>query len=107
MKRQTSSKKSNTLLSEISKKLDILTRLTALDLVKDIKEQKEKISILDEAGFEPKKIAEIIGTTGNNVRVTLHSIRKERATKESKESVKEENEKPAASEIKSEDQKPE
>lgn len=31
---------------------------------------------LSAAGFQPKKIAEIVGTTANTVRVTLHHYKK-------------------------------
>jgi len=74
-------------MSEISKKLDVLIRLSALGLVRDIKTQKEQIALLSDAGFQPKQIADILGTTSGTVRVALHDIRKERGEKESKEEI--------------------
>jgi DNA-directed RNA polymerase specialized sigma24 family protein len=38
--------------------------------------QRKQIEILDGIGFKPIEIAVLIGTTANNVRVALHSIRK-------------------------------
>jgi len=72
-------------LSKISSKLDTLIRLSALGLVRDIKVQRQQIAILSDAGFQPKQIADILGTTSNTVSVALTAIRKERATPEAKE----------------------
>ncbi len=52
-----------------------LTRLVAV-LGTDGKPQREQIRILASAGFLPKEIADLIGTTGNTVRVALANIRK-------------------------------
>ena len=85
-----SSNKLNSQLSAISKKLDTLIRLLSLNLIKDIKIQKEQITILSDAGFQPRQIANILNTTSNTVSVTLHDIRKERVAKESKETPSQE-----------------
>jgi len=58
-----------------SKKLDILIRLTAFSLIEN-KKQNEQFLLLSNAGFQPKEIAEIVGTTSNTVRVGLSSMRK-------------------------------
>ncbi len=58
-------------------KLDSLIRLAALNLVAD-KKQEEKIQLLNAAGFQPRDIAQIIGTTPNTVRVRLSNLRKSR-----------------------------
>ena len=63
------------LLVEISKKLDVLARLTSLMLPDRIK-QDDKIKILDGVGLQPKEIATILGTTSNVVSVTLNRINK-------------------------------
>ena len=63
------------LLSEISKKLDVISRLLALSLPKTIN-QNHKMKILSELGLQPKDIANIIGTTANTVRVELSKIKK-------------------------------
>ncbi len=71
--------------SEVSAKLDTLIRLSALNVVKGMKTQKEQIAVLSDAGFGPKAIAGVLGATENTVNVALHGIRKDRAAKESKE----------------------
>ena len=60
---------------EIEAKLETIVKLLALSVIQD-KTMSEKINILSSAGFQPKKIAEMIGTTANTVRVTLSGIRK-------------------------------
>lgn len=67
-------------LKEISSKLDVLIRLTALTLVKNMKTQKEQIVLLAESGFQPKQIADILGTTNNVVSVTLTTVKKKHET---------------------------
>jgi hypothetical protein len=71
--------------SEVSAKLDVLIRLSALTVVKGMKTQKEQIAVLSDAGFGPKAIASVLGASENTVNVALHGIRKERAGKEGKE----------------------
>jgi len=100
-----SSKKTEALLTEISNKLSILTRLFTINLVKDIKKQKDQIAVLNEVGFKPKQIADILSTTSNTVSVTLNELKKERSAKERKETTKEEDIKPIEVEVKPEEQK--
>jgi len=71
--------------SEVSTKLDILIRLTALNVVKGMETQKEQIATLSDAGFQPKKIADILRTTSNTVSVALSAIRKEGASAKDEE----------------------
>jgi precorrin-6B methylase 1 len=78
------SRKDSEGFDEISKRLDVLIRLSALNLVKDIKKQKDQIAILSDSGFQPKQIADTLRTTSNTVSVALNAIRKERAEKEGK-----------------------
>jgi DNA-directed RNA polymerase specialized sigma24 family protein len=61
----------------IERKLHMLVRLAALSFVGD-KPQQDKIMMLSSAGFQPKEIADICGTTPNTVRVALSTIRKKR-----------------------------
>jgi DNA-directed RNA polymerase specialized sigma24 family protein len=65
----------NDQFTEISKKLDILTRLLALSLVGERKQQ-DQIMLLNSIGLQPKEIAEMLDTTPNTVRVTLSTMRK-------------------------------
>jgi DNA-binding CsgD family transcriptional regulator len=71
--------------SDVSGKLDMLIRLSALNLVRDIKTQQEQIALLSDAGFQPKEIADVLLTTSNTVNVALNRIRKERAMAKEKE----------------------
>lgn len=68
---------------QIIEKLNVLVKLNALNLLKD-KEFREQVRILSEIGLQPKGIAELLGKTPNNVRVTLSLIRKEKSKKSSK-----------------------
>jgi hypothetical protein len=77
--------KTDTPSSELSAKLDILIRLTALNVVKDMKPQREQIRTLSDAGFGPSDIADILKTTSNTVSVTLTEIRKERTSTKAEE----------------------
>lgn len=75
-------------LRQISSKLDVLIRLTALNIVKDTKTQKDQISLLSEAGFQPKQIADIIGSNNNVVSVTLNVLKKKKTEQETKQELK-------------------
>ncbi len=60
----------------IEAKLDILIRLQALGLVKDLGSMKEKILFLSDAGFQPKAISDLLQTSSNHVNVTLSTARR-------------------------------
>jgi len=61
---------------EITGKMDLIVRVLALDLVKDLKVQKDKIIALSSFGFGPSEIAKLLGTTPNTVNVALSKIKK-------------------------------
>lgn len=61
-------------LKEIINRLDKVIRLLAISITLD-KKQNEQIEFLSNSGFKPKEIADILGTTGNTVRVALSHIR--------------------------------
>ena len=42
------------------------------------KKQIKQIDSMSKAGFEPKEIAEMLGTTGNTVRVALAKLKKKK-----------------------------
>jgi DNA-directed RNA polymerase specialized sigma24 family protein len=63
-------------LAELSRKLDILTRLSALTVTKDVKDAAEKMKILTQVGLDHSQIAEILETTSHTVRQRLYEIRK-------------------------------
>jgi len=60
---------------EIVDRLDKVIRLLAISIALG-KKQNEQIELLNDAGFKPKEIADILGTTGNTVRVALSQIRR-------------------------------
>ncbi len=60
---------------ELLKKIDLLTRLFAIQLVNG-KTQKEQIRLLSIAGMGPSEISDLLGTTANTVNVTLSALRK-------------------------------
>ena len=71
----------NSLEKNILAELGKIAKLLSLIATKG-ESQKQQITLLSSVGFQPKEIAELLGTTPNNVRVALVSIRKK--TKKSK-----------------------
>ena len=65
---------------DLLKELQRITKLLTMIATKD-KKQKDQIRILDTLKFQPKEIAELLGTSANAVRVSLHSIRKKEEPK--------------------------
>jgi len=61
--------------NEINKKLDIITKLLATQLIQE-KDYREQAQLLNNIGMQPKDIASLTGKTVNNVTVTLHLIKK-------------------------------
>jgi len=74
---------SDMILNEISYKLDSLIHLIAYSLIKEMS-QKDQIVLLANAGFKPKHIADMIGTTPNTVSVALSALRKKGLIREVK-----------------------
>lgn len=60
----------------LNEKMEMIVRLLVLNLVKDMKTQKEKILMLDSLKFKPSEIARLLGTTSNSVSVTLYQFKK-------------------------------
>lgn len=60
---------------KLLEKICLLVKLTALNIVKD-KDYKKQVELLSSIGLKPKEIADLLGKTPNNVRVTLSQIRK-------------------------------
>jgi DNA-binding NarL/FixJ family response regulator len=73
--------------NEIVGKMDLIVRLLAINLVKDLNVQKDKIIALSSFGLGPSEIAKLLGTTPNTVNVALSAIRK-KAKKEEGQAVK-------------------
>lgn len=62
---------------EVSQQLRRIVRLLTVLATKGMS-QKDQITVLASAGFQPKEIAELLNTTPNTVSVTLHSLRRGR-----------------------------
>ena len=60
----------------LSEKLDAIIRLLAASVVQGQK-QRDQFKLLHSAGFTPKQIAGLLGTTPNTVSVELYKMRKE------------------------------
>ena len=71
----------NQQFEKLMKKIDLLVKLTSLSVIGN-KKFKEQVRILDALGLKPKEIAKILGKTSNQVRVTLHGLRKEESSQE-------------------------
>jgi DNA-binding CsgD family transcriptional regulator len=63
-------------LKELTARMDAIITILALTLPKDLT-QGDKIVLLSDAGFQPKEIANILGTTANTVSVTLSKMKRE------------------------------
>jgi len=59
----------------IVQKLDTLIRLVSIALVEN-KKQKDQVRLLTLAGIGPSRIAIILGTTANSVKVAISNLRK-------------------------------
>lgn len=66
------------LVGEISEKLDKMLRLLAVDAVRGITSEQEKIELLDSLGFRPIEIAKLLNKSPDNVNVQLNIIRKKK-----------------------------
>lgn len=64
---------------QMLEKLDQILRILVMTATRGLK-QREQITLLDGAGFSPKAIAELLGTSSNTVRVELVGLRKARRT---------------------------
>jgi DNA-directed RNA polymerase specialized sigma24 family protein len=64
-----------TIEEQTLEKLDQILRILVVTATRGVK-QRERIELLDGAGFSPKAIAELLGTTSNTVRVELVALRK-------------------------------
>jgi hypothetical protein len=61
---------------KIISKMDLIVRLLALNIVKDLNVQKDKIITPSSFGFGPSDIAGLLGTTPNTVSVALSEMKK-------------------------------
>ena len=57
-------------------RLDTISKLLGLILVRDVKSKQERVKLLDVAGFSPSEIADLLGVKTGTVHVTLFNIRR-------------------------------
>lgn len=72
---------------QILDRTDKILRILAAIATKGLK-QREQIALLDQAGLEPKDIANLLGTTGNTVRVELVKIRRKKGKRKDRRTSK-------------------
>ncbi len=63
-------------LKELTSRMDAIIKMLALTLPEKLT-QSDKIELLSNAGFQPKDIANMLGTTANTVSVTLSKMKRE------------------------------
>lgn len=80
--------------NEILQELQRISKLLALTVTRELI-QKDRIELLSGIGFQPKEIADLIGTTPNTVRVALVDIRKKAQTGKGKTVKPSKEEKPS------------
>jgi hypothetical protein len=78
----------NDLLTEISSKMDKVLKLMALQTVKGLEKESEKIELLDAAGFSSTDIAKALNKTTANVCTVLKAIKDKTEKNEEKEGKK-------------------
>ena len=67
-------------VSELTKRLDKIIKLLAIQYTSG-KTGKAAIIALSNVGFQPKEVAELVGTTAHTVSVTLNLLKKKRKGK--------------------------
>ena len=77
--------------NEILQELQRISKLLALTVTRELKQQQEKVKLLSDVGFRPIEIANITGIEANQVSAVLSNIKKKaqtgkgKSTKTSKE----------------------
>ena len=61
--------------SKVEEKLDTIIRLLATQAIEG-REYRDQVSVLTSAGLKSTDIAKLTGKTANNVKVTLHLMKK-------------------------------
>jgi DNA-directed RNA polymerase specialized sigma24 family protein len=69
-------------------RLNTVSRLLALTLVRNIKSKQEQVEMLHTAGFSAHEISELLGIKYGTVGVTLFNIRQAKAKKKAKQARK-------------------
>ena len=64
---------------QILSRLNVIARLLAIGLVRDLHSREEQVDLLDAAGFNSREIGDLLGIKAGTVTVTLFNIRQKRA----------------------------
>lgn len=82
----------NNFEKEILKKFEIIIKLLTVSSLSSLKGEKqlEKIKILNGVGLSPKDIAELLGTSSNNVSVALNKLKKKNEGKKEEGNIQSE-----------------
>lgn len=70
----------------ITKKMDSLAKLLALNIIKD-KPVNEQVETLRKVGFRPVEIADLLGKTQNQINVTISVLEKAKKKESAKETT--------------------
>jgi hypothetical protein len=60
---------------ELNKKLDLISRLLSLNLVKDLESITLKVRVLHSCGFKPNEIAVLLNKEPNHIHQILHKLK--------------------------------
>ncbi len=71
-------------VAELAERLSVISRVLALNLIRDISSREEQVELLDVAGFSQREIANLLGISYGTVGFILHKIRQTHARKRSK-----------------------
>lgn len=66
---------------EILQSIDNMVRLLTILVKRDASNQNQIIKEMNEVGFSPKKIAELLNTSSNTVNVAIHLAKKKKNDK--------------------------
>lgn len=66
------------LLKDISNKLDKIIKLLALNIIKGVEKERDKVELLDSIGFRPIEIAKILNKNPNVITAHLSVVRRKK-----------------------------
>lgn len=71
-------------IEEISEKLDKILKLLALDVVKELQKDQDKVELLDSLGFRPVEIGRFLNKGTENITAVLSNLKKKKEKKKTK-----------------------
>lgn len=79
---------------KLNEKLDLISRLLSLNVVKDVESLTSRVEILSSCGFQPKEIAVLLNKEPNHIHQILHNLKTKKASQTKEESELKEQEEP-------------